>query len=133
MAPAKARGRLQHEEPIIKSGSQATDGAVCMPDHAGAWQYYNHECQWTDSNGNIRVERGGNGSEQKVPLKFLIGSLKIAKQYLFEDLLESIVTALLVRLSLKTFDLIARAAIGVDCQPLRLFCLQFASKAENGV
>merc|ERR1712217_277677 len=65
---------------------------------------------------------------RRVPLRLLIGSLRISKMYMFSNLLVDLIEALKRRVEKYSFDTICTAAIQNDVTPLRLQCLKRADK-----
>merc|ERR1711862_553804 len=64
--------------------------------------------------------------DPRVPLRLLLGSMEIAKMYMFEDLLAALLDAVERRLAFETFDAIFRVAIKIDLLRLRYSCLKHA-------
>jgi len=101
-----------------------------MPHEIDVWRYFDGTTHVADVE---KIVIQVTEPEQRVPLALLIGSLAIARMYLFQDLVEVLVPALKSRLSSLTFDAISQAAIKTDTQSLRVHCLQFAQQDSNGV
>lgn len=70
-------------------------------------------------------------SDIYVPLELLLGSLAIAKMYMFQDVLAVIVRSLRRRIGPDTLDVICSAAIATDLTSLRMDCLQYSRENET--
>jgi len=100
-----------------------------MPDVATGWQRYDDALSSFVDDCDLSIGE----PQPRVPLRLLLGSMEIAKMYMFEDLLEVLVEAVQGRVAFDTFDAILRAAIKIDSMPLRVYCTQYAIGAKHGV
>merc|ERR1712217_214296 len=72
-------------------------------------------------------------SKPRVPLRFLLSSLAIAKAYLFSTIITVIIRSLKARLMPETFNIICATAIKYDVTSLRMHCLDYARSPQSGI
>ena len=111
--------------------TQKSKNSETWPDEIDTWMLLNPNRVWESAADIIQVCQPTE--ERRIPLIFLLGSLSIARMYMFQDILEVLIPALENRLFPETFDAISRAAIKADVQTIRAYCLTFARDSSNGI